>query len=515
MLTERVLLVCIGALGDLAWRKFIGAARHLENVEPNIELLLVDLPWDEAFALPLEKELYWRIGRRLIELLAEQISEGKVPNLSLTVDLSGSMLPWDADHFFEEAFVTGPPKVKHEIKEKLKRDIDDWLRYLLGTSVLTRLPRYVTGIAAVGNRIQRLKESGWKVVVHVATPPQAYPEIINQWRFVSDRIVLEKPACGLDSKSLRYAGGKALLQQASTVPASCQLVTNDHYNAKSLVRLLKRFADFGIFRDILSPPRVKRVVLQLLEPSPLPLGRCSFYVGAGGVFGDMGPHIFQTIRALFGAAVGFPRIDFNGHFRWGRYADAAVPAQVATEAKPYVYDPHYYRGFDAVTETFVAFQAQVRVDGHAIPFFCRAGKGLQNEAKILRVDAAYNEDSPELSFLFNFGDNTFTIVNEETGFVFGTGQLTIKDPFESGVPSMSWEYKGVYETLVSSRWEPDALDSRYFPSLTDGIEMSDLIYAQLFKERHNPSRVLNSYSPKKPSTQTEILGYLDNVARWD
>lgn len=516
MLIDRVLLVCVGALGDLAWRKFISAARQIEKAEPNIELLLVDVPWDEAFGLPLEKELRWRIARRKIELVAEQISEYRMPGLSLNVDLSGKILPWDVDEFFEDTYVTGSTLLKEQKKDELKREIEDWTKFFLGRGLLTRLPKYVTDVSRISNRIRRLKENGWKVVVHVATPPQAYPGIVRQWRCLADRIVLEKPACGLDAGTLNYAGAECLLKEALDLPPSCQLVTNDHYNAKLLVRLLKRFVDFGIFTDILSPPRITRIVLQLLEESTLPLGRCSFYVGAGGVFGDMAPHIFQTVRALFGVAAGTPQIEFNGKFLWGRYDDPlSTDDPQLTQAPPYAFDPNYYRRFDLNTETFVSFQAEVKVDGHAIPFYCRAGKGLQSETKRLRIDAVYDDSGSELSFLFNLSDNTITILNEKKGFVLAVGELNINDAFESGIPSMSWEYKGVYETLVSSRWEPEALDPRYFPSIRDGIEMSDRIFSRLIKERSNPARVINGYSPRRPSTQTEILGYLDSAARWD
>jgi len=515
MLTERVLLVCLGVLGDLAWRKFIKVVRQIENSEPNIELLLVDIPWNESNGLDTPQELRWRMARRRVEHIAEQIAAGKVAGLNLNAELSRDILPWEGDQFFDNGYLDGAATIREQNKLAFQGAIEDWLKYFLGSSTATRLPRYAADITQVYSRIQRLKSNGWKVVVYAATPPQAYNAIINQWRVLADRIVLEKPAGGLDPDSLEYLGADSLRQAAASLPQSCQLVVNDHYNAKSMVRMLNRFADFGLFKDILSPARINRVVLQLLEPAPIPLGRCSFYIGAGGVFGDMAPHIIQIIRALFGLSFGLPRVEFTGKFCWGRY-EAGPQGVAPLQVRPYCYEPDYYRALDSVTETFVAFEAQIKIEGHPdIPLFCRTGKGIQFERKTLRVDATSDANGSELSFLFNFTDNTFAILNDEKGFVLASGPLTITDAFESGVPSMSWEYQGIFETLISSRWESNALDSRYFPSIADAAESSDRVFEKLLKERSDGSRIVASYSPKKPSTQTGILNFLDDQAHWD
>jgi hypothetical protein len=517
MIVERVLLVCVGSLGDLAWRKFIAHAREIEQRDPNVELLVVDISWDEAHGVPLERELRWRIGRRQLELLAEKINDGKAPGLTLKFDLDRNPLPWDVDEFFEGNYLEGPAAIKAEHRENLHRDIQGWVSYFVSRSLVTGLPRYCSGLDKVGSNIKRLKDNGWKIALYMATPPQTYPDIISRWRYLADRIVLEKPACGLDPETLLYPGPSTLLEAVAGVPASSQVVTNDHYNSKSLVRVLDRIKDYGLFDGLISPGRIKRIVVQLLETAPLPLGRCHFYNGAGGAFGDMVPHILQTVRASLGLNSSDLEIEFKDNFCWARYDDAPVAGSFVTPSGvPYIYEPGYYQPLSVETETFVAFEAVAKVEGYPdIPLYCRTGKGFQFEKKSLRLDVEYDDKGSEMSLLFNFIDNSITIADAAKGFVLAFGQVSINDAFQSGVPSMNWEYKGVFDTLINSEWKPDALDNRYFPSIIDAAAMSTTVFERLVRERRNPSRIINSYSAKRPSTQIAILNFLDNKARWD
>jgi glucose-6-phosphate 1-dehydrogenase len=514
MAVNHVLLVCIGVLGDLAWRKFIAAARALEAMNPNVELLLLDIAWRESERLSQQQELGWRIGRRCIELMAEEINKGQVEGLRLKFGLDSRPLPWEIDDFCEN-YLEGSPAVVGAQRDKLHRFVDDWVRYFSTTSLVTGLPRYSSNLDEVGSIIKRLRDNNWRVALFVATPPQAYPKIINQWKYLADRIVLEKPACGLEPSTLTYANSQALLEACRSAPASTQIVTSDHYNAKALVRLMDRISDYHLLDTPLSPRRIKRIVVQLLEADPLPLGRNVFYVGAGGAFGDMVPHLFQAARAVLGLKSSDLKIEFTDNFCWGRYDTAPLPGSFTTPTGiPYNYDPDYYQPLTAETETFVTFEAQVRVDGYPpIPFFCRTGKGLQFERKSLRVDTQYDEQGSEMSLLFNFADGSLTIRDDRKGFALAFAKMSLRDPFASGVPSEAWEYPGIFDTLVNSEWQPDTLDERYFPSVRVSAELSSVIYERLLEERSN-SRTIHSYSINRPTSRRDILSYLDSKAHW-
>jgi hypothetical protein len=385
----------------------------------------------------------------------------------------------------------------------------------MSISQVTGLPKYAFDLADVGSIITRMKDRGWQVVLFIATPPQAYPEVINRWKYLADRVVLEKPACGLNPQTLRFDGTGELLLAVSGVPATTQVVTNDHYNAKSIVRMLDRINDYGILENLLKPQKIKRIVVQLLEAAPLPLGRCGFYVGSGGPFGDMVPHLLQAVRASLGLTPDDFTVRFGKNFCWARYNSAPLPASFSAPAGiPYSYDPNYFRPLSDETETFVAFDAEVLLDAWSIPLYCRTGKGFHVERKSLRIDVDYDGKGSELSLLFDFAENTITMRDERKGFVLAFGQMSVHDPFQSGVPSMEWEYRGIFDTLVRSDWTPTALDQRFFPSVKSAASLSATVFEQLIQERCKPSRILHSYSTKDPRTRSQILSFLDPQAHW-
>lgn len=514
MSVQRVLLVCAGALGDLSWRKIIAAARRLAGRDSNVELLLIDLPWKDSDRLSLAQELRWRIGRRLIELRAEEISSGKVEGLRLKFSLDNRPLTWEVEDFLEN-FVEGSPEAVAAERERLHNSVADWVRYFSTDSLVTGLPRYASDLDEVGSKIKRLRDKNWRVVLFVATPPHAYPQIIKRWKYLADRIVLEKPACGLDRTTLDYAGSQALIDECRDAPDSVQIVTSDHYNSKSVVRLIDRLRDYHLLDVPLFPARIKRIVVQLMESAPLPLSRCDFYVGAGGAFGDMVPHLLQAVRAILGLKTDDLKIEFTDKFCWGRYDTAPLPGSFSAPVGiPFSYEPGYYQPLTGETETFVAFEARVRLDGYPpIPLFCRTGKGLQYERKSLRIDTEYDEQGSEMSLLFNLADNSLTVRDDRRGFILAFAKMSLRDPFESGVPSEAWEYEGIFDTLVRSEWRPDALDERYFPSIEASARLSSIIFERLVEERRK-SRIIYPYSVTSPASRRGILNFLDAKAHW-
>lgn len=514
MLAYRVLLVCIGALGDLAWRKFIEPARELARLNANVEVLFVDVGWQGANGASLRQELRWRIGRRCIELLAEKISEGVVPGLSLTFELDSRPLPWEVDDFFENC-LTGDAAALAEERERLRDRIEVGVNYFTGESLVTGLPRYASNIEQVGSKINNLRQCGYKVAAFVATPPQAYPSIICRWKYLADRIVLEKPACGLNPETLLFESPDELLRAVAKAPDTVQVVTSDHYNAKAIVRAMDRIRAYGLFDGLLNPSRIRRIVVQLLEPAPLPLGRVAFYDGVGGPFGDMVPHLLQAVRAILGLTPGELRVSFGKSFYWARYDSAPTASSfVQPVGIPYSYDPGYYRAMRPETETFVAFEAEVSAaGGPAFPLYCRTGKGFRKR-KSLRVDVDYDGAGSELSLLFDLDDGSLTVRDEMGGFVLAFGRLSLHDPFESGTPSMAWEYGGIFESLIHSDWTPNALNPRFFPEVKHAAELCALVYGRLIEERRKAGRVILPYSAADPGTRFKLLNLLDPKAHW-
>lgn len=518
MSTELVLLVLIGALGDLAWRKFLEAARALEGESRNLSVLYVDLPWrDAGEKVPLADELRWRIARRLIELRAEEIDSGKVAGVGLKSNLSDTSLPWVVEEFVREHLEGDEEALGNELT-RLGEQVENWLAHLMETSPLSGMTRYATDAASIRREVERLRGEKWKVVVFAATPPQAYPSIVDCWHNLADRIVLEKPAGGLDSRTLSYSGTNQLRQVVTRVSAPAQAATNDHYNAKLTTRIMDCLADFHILDGPLDPSRVRRIVVELLEAAPLPMGRYGFYNGAGGAFGDMVPHLIQAVRAAMRIPQSEMKIELD-KFHWGRYE--GIPGEFARRESepPYAYEPDYYQPLLPQTETFVAFKAFVTVAGHRIPLYCRTGKGFRHERKTLRIVSQYRDDAPEMNVIFNLGENTIQFSGGLEGLRLVMGKIMLADPFRSGVPVVDTEarvaeYKGIFKTLVGSEWSAGALDERYFPSTAQAADVADSIFKRLMEERAKP-RVLHAYSTDKPETYARILSFFDEEAHWD
>lgn len=518
MVMKGVLLVLVGALGDLAWRKFLEAARALEDESEDVAVLHVDVPWQGVSGqVPLSDELRWRIGRRRIELRAEQIVGGGVAGIRLKSNLGETPLPWDVDEFVAE-HLEGDEEALRGERAALHAFIDDWLAYFTEPSPLTGMTRYATDTALIGREVERMRAEGWKVVVFAATPPQAYPSIVGQWHGLSDRIVLEKPAGGLDPQGLSYSGTERLRQAVARVLPPSQAATNDHYNAKLTTRIMDCVGDYGILDGPLDPSRVQRIVVELLEAAPLPLGRYGFYNGAGGSFGDMVPHLIQAVRAALRIPQGELKVEFE-KFYWGRYEGAGAERTPRPSQAPYVYEPNYYQPLLPETETFVAFKAYVTVAGRHIPLYCRTGKNFEHGRKTLRVVSRYRDDGSELSVVFDLGINTIKFSGGPKGFKLVMGKIVLDDPFRSGVPYVNSEaevveYKGIFQTLVRSDWAAGALDHRYFPSIAQAADMADIIFQRLLEER-GKQRTIHSYSTDKPETLAHILSFLDEEARWD
>jgi glucose-6-phosphate 1-dehydrogenase len=513
---HRVLLVLVGALGDLAWRKFIAAARIVEQESPNVAVLLVDMPWPAGNNISLDAELNLRIARRRIEVRAEEISGRKVEGLSLSSELGSTQFPWRVDDFVAGHLRGDSDALKRE-RKTLQEFVDEWVVYFTEPSPGTELMRYSSDPCQIRTELERLRQQGWKVAVLVATPSPAYAAVVNQWEGVADRIVLEKPAGCLDPQTMAYSGTKELRQAASRIQMPSQIVTNDHYNSKAIVRMMDRIRDYHLFDALLDPARIKRIVVQLLESAPLPMGRYGFYNGAGGAFGDMVPHLLQAVRAILGIPQGSLKIEFV-KFYWAK-CDCIPLTACRSMIAPYSHEPNYYQPLSPDTESFVAFKALVEVEGYLIPLYCRTGKGINRPGKTLRVDTRYSDSKADtVSLIFDIQEEKLTIRDDYKRFIMTTGKISLTDPFQSGVPPIDTEinfteYKAIFNALVQSEWTGDALDSRYFPLVQNAADLSDMIFGELIKER-NKARAIHTYSTDESSSYLEILEFLDDEARW-
>lgn len=532
MADGNVLLVLIGALGDLAWRKFLKPAYDLEMNYPNLSTLLVDVPWAHA-DISLEDQLRLRIGRRLIELRAEDLhrayfqaevkplsaqtdminDSAQLPSQKFFVsDLGATPLPWEIEQFIAHHLDAASGNVNEE-RERLAERLENYVEWFMGTSRIG-FQRYSSDPMKLRNQIIELKAEGLKVAVFVAIPPEYYSQVVDQWHGLADRIVLEKPAAGLDPQTLEYTGTGNLREVVSRIVAPAQCVSSDHYNAKLITRAMDRIRDYHLFDYLLDPRRVSRIVVELLESAPLPLGRCNFYNGAGGAFGDMVPHLFQSVRAILGLTTGALNVRFGDEFYRARYRNAPVENTFVYPDDPtYRYEPNYYRALNNETETFVAFEAELDVGGQTIPLYCRTGKGFWPERKSLRVDCRYDDTGAELSLVFDFKEGSITLWDHHREFELATGRLSLSDYFQSGVPGLEPEYSGIFECLVNSDWGPAALDTRYFPSVSDAADMADNVFGHLLAKRRESSPI-HIYTVYDPASCHELLNFLAHKAHW-
>ncbi|HKQ05954.1 MAG TPA: hypothetical protein VJ464_12530 [Blastocatellia bacterium] len=520
MRVMNVLLVLVGALGDLAWRKFLVDAKAMEAAHPDVSVLLVDVPWRNA-GLPLDQELRLRIGQRLIELRAEKVN--------LRSNIGNTPLPWEVEEFVTTQLNTGDANREREgLEGQLSQEISWFTEKSRAGHV-----RYCSDPVAATEIARTLKDSDWKIAVFVATPPDAYPAIIKQWSRLADRIVLEKPASGLgpgeEPGSLVYPGTGRLRDVAKSVTPPAQIATNDHYNAKLITRALDRIRDYHLFDYWLDPSRIKRIRVELLEPAPLPLGRCGFYNGAGGAFGDMVPHLLQAVRALLGLTPDTLKVRFGDEFYWGRYKDAPLAGSFVTPVGyPYQYNPGYYQPLNEQTETFVAFEAKIEIYDTSRPgkppaeidLYCRTGKGFSPAHKSISVDVEYSPSGVEARLIFNFENGDISVRDDRGGFLLATGKLQIDEPFQSGIPWVDkghQEYKGIFKALVSSEWKADALNSRYFPTVTDAADLCDIVYQRLIAERAKRierGEPLLTYEIGDVNSCLELMKLLDEKAHW-
>jgi len=513
----KVLLVLIGALGDLAKRKFLDPARELEMMNAGLNTLLVDVPWDRG-SLPVETELRLRIGRRMIELRGEKIAKADSESLEdihsrfLISDLGATPLPWEIEKFVSDCLDPDMGDVK-EVAKQLQAELDRDLDWFTGSSRVG-LQRYTSNPKEVMNQIIELKNQGTKVAVFLATPPVAYPGIIDQWNGIADRIVFEKPAAGLDPRTLEYPSAVKLREAVSRIKAPAQCVSCDHYNAKLITRAMDRIRDYHLFDYLLDLSRVSRIVVELLEEAPLPLGRCSFYNGAGGAFGDMVPHLLQAVRAILGVTTGMIEIRFGNELYRAQYHNAPLEHRLLDlTGEPYCFEPGFYRPLSPETETFVAFEAEVFVKGLKIPLYCRTGKGFRPERKSLRVDCRYNDRGEEVGLVFDFKNQCIAVRDGYKGFGLETGRLILDEPFKSGVPGLEPEYQGIFESMIKSDWGSAALDTRYFPSATDAVDMADKIFRHLIAKRRE-GRPMYRYTAGDATTTQEVMNLLSHKARW-
>ena len=162
----------------------------------------------------------------------------------------------------------------------------------------------------------------YRIIVYAATPPNTYPQLLQQWSPYAERIAFEKPIAGLleangngelqltqtaspdgveTTKKIRTAVAEAFRNPnriETLQPLSLSSV--DHYNSKWTVAAIEWLKRRKIVDHILNQP--SRIAIQVLEGGMLPRGRFQFYNGVGGALADMLSHLIQPLRSLTGHA---------------------------------------------------------------------------------------------------------------------------------------------------------------------------------------------------------------------
>lgn len=378
----------------------------------------------------------------------------------------------------------------------------------------------------------KMLAQNYRIIVYVATPPQAYPLVIHQWAPYAERIALEKPISGLmtpDSGRLRLALTssdtlksvgteirKTASNRARAHMAPVQVVTIDHYTSKWALHAIDIAKQRRVIDHILAHPQL--VLVQVCESEVLSSGRFHFYNSVGGAFSDMVAHLMQPLRAIAGYGSVAEMLD---HLRVLKIRRAQYEIDGSMRAKrdrPFSGD---YDEKDADTrlitdtETFAAAELQfISGPWTGVKVLVRTGKGVLPESKILRV---YGPDD---------GEGTATVTFDISGKALELG-IVNKDqdamrlrPWMKGerfkievdgvdVTQPSDEYGLIFSRLCGLA----ELDPRYFPPVSEAAKAYDFFRTILVRERFAGS--LNAqYEPYStyPFLNFSELGCEDVVA---
>ncbi len=413
-----------------------------------------------------------------------------------------------------------------EVRES-SRTLSAWFTEPLKVSLRPQpLPRYWQSVAQKNQKKLTCRALGvedeitgtearslsqrYRVIVYVATPPEAYLSIIKQWEEYADRIALEKPICGLldkKDKVLSLAGKQSTVHtdirnrirdtavdRATRNLPPLEVVTIDHYNSKWITHAIDFVRERHIIEYLLKRPQ--RILVQLCENDLLSRGRFFFYNSVGGAVADMVAHIMQPLRAITGYASAAEMLE-NLHIIDIRRAQYEVKNTLSGER------PHPYKGeYDlddadsfllADTETFAEVQLRF-ISGKwtGVPVLIRTGKGVAQASKLLRV---YGPDEGEGSptVTFDFATNVIQLGaikdGEEREWM---RSVPFPIPDEGTQRDVSApEYGEIFADLC--KWALP--DPRYFPSVSEAAKVYEFFRGALIRERHRGPITEPAYEP--------------------
>jgi glucose-6-phosphate 1-dehydrogenase len=364
--------------------------------------------------------------------------------------------------------------------EQGRRDFLQNLRYFVGHY---DDPESYRRLAQRLDEIDREGELSGNRLLYLATPPEAYPRVVeqlgraglakpqngNSWV----RIIVEKPF-GRDRASAR-----ALNDQMLRVFDESQIFRIDHYLGKETVQnlLVFRFGN-GIFEPLWNRNYIDSVQITASESMGVER-RAAFYESAGALRDMVQSHVLQmtslvameapanfdatsvrnekikvlqSIRPLDGDAVS--RSVVRGQYGPGTVNGEAVPG--------YREEPGVHRNSE--TETFVALK--LLIDNwrwNAVPFYLRTGKRLARSAAEVAIQFKH---APHLVFRGEYSEANSLVLNiqPEEGISLSFGAKAPGSKLHISPVTMDFQYRRAfgagsreaYATLINDCVRGDA-----------------------------------------------------------
>jgi glucose-6-phosphate 1-dehydrogenase len=251
--------------------------------------------------------------------------------------------------------------------------------------------------------IEQRMHTGGNAVFYCATPPPAYPLIVEQLKAAGlnrdakgyRRIIVEKPF-GMDLKSARELN--RVLQEAFHENSVFRI---DHYLGKETVQniLAFRFAN-SIFEPIWNSQLVRSIQITVAEPLGVE-NRGAYYEKAGALRDIIQNHALQLLTlvameppvAFEATSVRDEKVKVLRSIRPFRAAEVAIHTVRGQYTKGWVQGekaPGYREeknvAPDSQTETYAALRLQVDNWRWAdVPFYVRTGKRLPKQVTEIRI----------------------------------------------------------------------------------------------------------------------------------